>query len=256
MYGGLAKDTNLTVAQGAVYVLSLPAFNWQKQNITPEYGRWLHSCNVIGNRQMVSIGGLVTDISLQVTSDEPESLGYNSLPDPWPQGLGIFDLTAMEWKEEYNPAAALYVTPDAVKAYYQQNGRGPASWTNDVVQAWFTEPTSNHADSSSTPSTPQPGLPGSPGSSESDTSAIAGGTVCGVVGFALIALSAFFLLRRHRRRGRWIVTLSDTGYQRPEMDNNDNGRTAGADYHPCELQGTNDPIELPVRQVAAIELPV
>ena len=221
----------------------------------------------------------MTDMSMEVTSDGPESLGYNSLPDPWLQGLGIFDLTAMEWKEEYDTAAAPYVTPDAVKAYYQRHGRGPASWTNDIVQAWFTEVTSYHTDSgnhtdssnhtdpsshtdssnpkdsSSTPSTPQPSRSGLPGSSESKIGAIAGGTVGGIVALALIALCAFFLLRRHRRRGRSTVPPSDTGYQIPEMDNNGDDRIPGVSYHLCELQGINDPIELPAKEVAAIELP-
>ena len=294
LYGGLAEDTSGTVAQGAVYVLSLPAFNWQKQNITPEYGRWLHSCNVIGNRQMVSIGGLVTDMSLQVTNEGPESNGSNSVPDPWTQGLGIFDLTAMEWKEGYDPAAAPYVTPDAVKDYYQRNGRKPASWSSNVVQAWFTEATSDNTDSSSPPSTPHPGsskpqpgfstpqsdslapqlgpstlqsgsstsqpgssilqsgsstpqsgLLSSPGSSKNNIGAIAGDTVGGAAALALVALLAFFFLRRYRRKGRLTIPPSDTEYRKPELDDNGINSIPGVNYPLAELQGINDPIEMP-----------
>ena len=216
---------------------------------------------------MVSIGGLVTDVSMEVSSNGPISLGYNSLPDPWLQGLGIFDLTAMEWKEEYDPTAAPYVTPDAVKAHYQRNGRGPASWTNDIVQAWFTETTSshtassnhtdssNHRDSSSTPSIAQSGGSGLPGSSKSNIGAIAGGTVGGVVAFTFITLGALFLMRCHRRRGRWSVSPPDIRYRIPEMDNNGDERISGVNYHLWELQGINDPVELPAREVAATELP-
>ena len=218
----------------------------------------------------------MTDISLQVTNEGPESTGTNSLPDPWPQGLGIFDLTAMEWKEGYDPAAAPYVTPDAVKAYYQRNGRGPASWSNGVVQAWFTETTSNHTYSSSFPSTPhpssstpqpgsstprpgsstpRPGLPGSPRSSENNISAVAGGTVGGTAALTLIALLAFFSLRRHRRRGRLAVLPSDTEYRKPELDTNGNNTIRGVIYPLAEMQGFNDPMELPGREVSPTELP-
>ena len=203
----------------------------------------------------------MTNISLQVSSDKLESNPNNNLPDPWLQGLGIFDLTAMEWKEEYDPAAAPYVTPDAVKAYYQRNGRGPASWSNDVVQAWFTEITSNHTDTSSTPSTPhpgfstsQPGLPGSPRSSENNIGAIAGGTVGGAAALALIALIAFFFLRRHRRRGRLAVPPSDTEYRKPELDYKGNNSIPGVSYPLAEMPGINDPIEMPAID-APIEMP-
>ena len=94
-----------------------------------------------------------------------------------------------------------------------------------------------------------------PGASESNVGAIAGGTVGGVVALALITLGAFLLMRCHRRRGRWIVPRSGTGYRRPEMDNNENERIPGFPYHLCELQGTNDPIEMPVRKASPTELP-
>ena len=152
----------------------------------------------------------------------------------------------MEWKEGYDPAAAPYVTPDAVEAYYQRNGRAPASWTNDVVQAWFTKPGSNHTNSSSTPSMPRSGLPGWPRSSGSNTGAIAGGTVGGVAALALIALLAFFLLGHRRRRGRLAVPPSDPGYRRPELDNNGDNRIPGV-THPLG--------EMPQREVSTTELP-
>ena len=204
----------------------------------------------------------MTDISLQVTNEGPESTGTNSIPDPWPQGLGIFDLTAMEWKEGYDPAAAPYVTPDAVKAYYQRNGRGPASWSNGVVQAWFTGTTSNHTDSSSTNSTPQPssstlqpGLPGSSRSSENNIDAIAGGTVGGAAALALIALLVYFLLRFRRRRSRLADPPSDTEYRKPELANNGIQSISGVNYHLAEMPGINDPIEMPGKGVLPTELP-
>ena len=198
----------------------------------------------------------MTNISLQVTTDGPISNAYNSIPDPWPQGLGIFDLTAMEWEEEYDPAAAPYVTPDAVKAYYHQNGRDPAFWSNGVVQAWFTENPPSHTNSSSSPSKPQTGLPRSPGSLKSNIGAIAGGSVGGIAGLVLIALLALFLLRRRRRRRSGLPVLPfDTGSRRPKLENNGNNNVPGVSYPLAEMQGIDDPIEMPGSEVPPIELP-
>lgn len=61
---------------------------------------------------MVSIGGRVTN-GTELTSQflAPNHLTSNngllSLPDPWEQGLGVFDLSTMEWKEGYDAGAEL-----------------------------------------------------------------------------------------------------------------------------------------------------
>ena len=79
---------------------------------------------------MAVIGGLdatvgnITDISLW--------------QDPWPQGIGIFDLSNMEWKDHYDPEAGPYRTPEAVKDWYRQNGRYPSQWNVSAVEGWFT----------------------------------------------------------------------------------------------------------------------
>ena len=58
-------------------------------------------------------------------------------PDPWPKGIGIFDMSAMEWTSGYHSNAATYVTPVGVKAYYQNNARYP-SWSSAEIEGWFT----------------------------------------------------------------------------------------------------------------------
>lgn len=98
---------------------------------------------------MVTIGGRVTTVSLQGIDY------YLSGLDPWLQGLEVFDMSAMEWKEGYDPTAAPYVTPDAVKAYYRLYGRSPSSWTHEVVRNWFTKTEFNYS-MSATSSTPAP----------------------------------------------------------------------------------------------------
>ena len=47
----------------------------------------------------------------------------------------------------YDAAAAPYVTPDVVKAWYTEHGQYPASWSNATVETWFTgtaQPESRH----------------------------------------------------------------------------------------------------------------
>ena len=134
MYGGQVNgDVERTVENGVVYVLSLPSFHWSKQAATSNFGRYMHSCNVVGKRQLAVIGGVVIDSGI---STDAFTVSGGS-PDPWDQGIGIFDLTDMEWKSSYDPSAAAYVTPQLVKSYIQQNGKYPSTWANSVVEEWF-----------------------------------------------------------------------------------------------------------------------
>ena len=57
--------------------------------------------------------------------------------DPWPQGIAIFDLSDMAWKERYDPSAAKYQTPRGIKDWYAQNGRFPKEWDEPFVQRLF-----------------------------------------------------------------------------------------------------------------------
>jgi hypothetical protein len=38
--------------------------------------------------------------------------------DPWTNGLGIFDLTALTWLESFNASAESYKQPSIVQQYY------------------------------------------------------------------------------------------------------------------------------------------
>lgn len=95
----------------------------------------MHSCNVVGNRQMAVIGGIV----IQPGDSNSVFTVSGGTPDPWDQGIGIFDLSDMQWKNSYDASAASYVTPDVVKSYTAQNGEY-AKFGNSVVEAWFKHP--------------------------------------------------------------------------------------------------------------------
>jgi hypothetical protein len=42
------------------------------------------------------------------------------VPDQWKNGLGIFDMTDLEWTTRYDAHAAAYAPPQMVKQYYAQ----------------------------------------------------------------------------------------------------------------------------------------
>ncbi len=137
LYGGqVPGDAASTITNGEVYVLSLPSFNWQKQYATGTTGRYMMSCNVVGKRQMVVVGGIVIP---QNVDWDTYNFGAGE-PDPWDQAIGIFDLTEMAWKSSYDASASPYITPDAVKSFYTQHGRYPAQWDSGVVEDWFKNP--------------------------------------------------------------------------------------------------------------------
>ena len=120
---------------GTVYVLSLPSFHWIKQTYDPRYGRYGHQCNVVANRQMAVTGGMVVDkVSAKARG---ESYGY-PIPDPWHQGIGVFDLSEMGWKDSYDADAEPYTTPKSMKSYLDEHGQYPSAWTSETNKAWFT----------------------------------------------------------------------------------------------------------------------
>ena len=200
---------------------------------------------------MISIGGKTINSTESAKEPLPE------WPDPWHNGIGIFDMTAMEWKAKYDANAGPYVTPDVVKRYYQKNGRFPAKWDNDLVKGWFTETKTESGNS--TTAADDPPITSTPASVEetapSKIGAIAGGTVGVVAALALVGLLGFFLVRRQRRQRRG-AEKDDYKFEKPE-DGNEGTNTVFQDtLSPSELSGTNEPVELPQREVATTELPM
>lgn len=86
------------------YILSLPGFFWTRAPDSPAGARKFPACVPVGQRQMLMIGG---------TAD-----GMWDEKDPAPQGLALFDVTEMEWKDSYNADAPAYQRPADVAAWY------------------------------------------------------------------------------------------------------------------------------------------
>lgn len=194
-----------------VYVLSLPGFVWMKADYTAANPRISHACNV-AQRQMIITGGL-----------NPPSRNMTDLygsQDVWNHGIGVFYLTAMEWKDSYDANAEPYITPNVVKSWYATNGPYPSTWNDAAVEGFFTQssPSSPKTDANSDPGSPQDGS----ASNKPGASVIAGGVVGGVVGLALLA-TLFWLYRRSRSHPRNAhSTLTEGGYVESKAELGDN----------------------------------
>ncbi|TDZ26010.1 Kelch repeat-containing protein [Colletotrichum orbiculare MAFF 240422] len=207
LYGGMNSQTSTTSDE--VYVLSLPGFVFFKAN-GPSTKRADQACVVVGQRQMLSVGG--TD----------GFLGYpNSLtdPDPWASGLGVFDLTQMKWVDGYNAHAEAYESPEVVRQWYNQGGLESVVWASEEVRMLFA--TSAAANSTSEPTaTGHTGekvtssQESSPEAQETNSSqppvgAVIGGVAGGIIGLALVIALVWILVWRRRRRYAAAPQLSN-----------------------------------------------
>lgn len=88
-----------------MYILTFPAFHWIRVNAStaPRAGS---SCQVV-NGQMISVGGW-----------DPTGLASYTNIDPWTYGVGVFDLTSLNWGNGFNSSARQYVRSDLVNAFY------------------------------------------------------------------------------------------------------------------------------------------
>ncbi|KAL6715368.1 hypothetical protein ACLMJK_007634 [Lecanora helva] len=179
----------------AVYILSLPAFHWFRAASGTR--RAYHTCQLIGKRQMISIGG-------QLIESNPTRRVGAEVSDPWTKGIGIFDITDLSWSSSFNPDAMPYESPGVVKQHYQSKP-DPPTWSNSSLAAIFTTKASSN--SSSAPSPP-------PKSNGTNVGAIAGGTIGGVAALCVALVLAAFVLRK-QRQGR-------NAHQAPSHSGQDN----------------------------------
>ena len=112
VHGGVIDNVDVLNPQSSIqasnsdqmYILSLPSFRWFLGANTSIDSRSFHTCHATNSSQMIMIGG--TDPT------------YLKKKDPWPQGIGVFDMTALKFKDSYEAKAGPYKTPDVVKRYY------------------------------------------------------------------------------------------------------------------------------------------
>jgi hypothetical protein len=108
MYGG--KESGDTISSD-IWILSLPLFRWFRVKLDETPKRHFHACGLAGKRQMISFGGL----------DALNSTAAWKSSDPWENTIGIFDLNALQWKDEYIPDLGEYETPEVVRKAYNED---------------------------------------------------------------------------------------------------------------------------------------
>ena len=172
----------LTSVRVQVFVLSLPAFNWFRAAAGPQ--RTYHTCELIGGRQMISIGGHL------LNSDHKPAPGDHTA-DPWTKGIGIFDMTDLTWVSGYKADAMPYEQSGMIKQYYQSNPKTP-TWSNSALAKIFAARKPSSSGTATASSTPAP-------NHDTNVGAIAGGVVGGVVGLCAISALVVFLFWRRRR---------------------------------------------------------
>ncbi|KAL5870355.1 hypothetical protein ACKVWC_011099 [Pyricularia oryzae] len=210
VYGG-ASALKLSENQGFadLHILTVPGFQWFKVDYSknPEHRRQGHTCNAIpGKRLMVNVGGY------------EDGFGGESwrTTDPWTKGIGVFDMTALQWLDSYDPAAGPYESPQVVKDWYKNGGLSSVKWRSEQTKKLFssmkvdglaTDNTENGSSGggqgdSSSGNNGGGGTQGESGSGSggSNIGAIAGGVVGGVVFIALLAALVFIMVRRRRQQ--------------------------------------------------------
>ncbi|KAM0796187.1 hypothetical protein BDR22DRAFT_918877 [Usnea florida] len=124
VYGGFNGGFgNQSVQFDTVSILTLPAFHWISVPYPPEKPRNGQSCNAVGGSQIISIGGADPNVNMSILKlgNPLKYLTFNTIPDPFQQGLAIFDMTSLQFASQYIANAPPYQQSDPVKQFYSQS---------------------------------------------------------------------------------------------------------------------------------------
>lgn len=228
LYGGIDPIGNKSYDD--VVVLSMPSFTWTTVWPQGESPRWAHNCHIAGKRQMITVGGNITNINCD-----------------WERkGVAVLELSTIDWGSVYRTnTTSEYQVPKNVLAATGGTIDGNATigqprtgWTDSGLQKVFWK------SRWTVPSTWTP----RPSTKKTNVGAIAGGVIGGVAGLAIIAAGLLFLYRR-RVKARAPAEL--------HSDEVRNERELADEKKKYELQGVNenDPAELPGAEAVEMDAP-
>ncbi|KAL8953759.1 MAG: hypothetical protein Q9222_000376 [Ikaeria aurantiellina] len=194
IYGGYGGNLGAGAEQyDEIWVLTLPAFEWVQVDAPHGYGRIGHTCHVVGNSQLLSIGG----------ADAAQSDPWSTV-DPAFQGLGTFDLNGWNWTQSYNANAAPYRRAAALRNFYDINGPYPKTWDmpelRDLIIRNTTDSSQTTSSSALPTSTANSDVASSPRLTKYEKIGISVGATIG--GLVLLILGAILFICFRRRRQR------------------------------------------------------
>ncbi|MCJ1266829.1 hypothetical protein MMC22_006714 [Lobaria immixta] len=197
-----------------------------RASYSPVNPRGGHTCQATNSGQMIIIGGVDPTYSQDYLGDGD---ARNAPPDPWPQGIGVFDMNALKFKDSYRAKAGAYQTPDIIKNYHSiefvhslkslivlfltafSGNKCPPSWTSAAVKEIFEGKSNGTSNTTNLTPSISTVLPSSSSSSISvSPSGLRHGTVAGIVvgctaAIALGVAGVTFMVK-HRSRSTKSVT--------------------------------------------------
>ena len=199
-----------------VNILSLPAFNWFSAAYNPQNPRSGHTCEGVGGGQIAIIGG--KDANPPVNIQGPQAETTLSTPDPFAQGLAIFDLRTLEFASEYKAGGGAVYEPNQVISQFYAQGSYSKNLVDGVAklmeETHFPSATSSNSTASNSTLTTPPSsssLSSSKSPHSNHVGAIAGSVIGGVLAIALIIALVLWLSRRRRRRLQAQLSQRTTG---------------------------------------------
>jgi hypothetical protein len=224
MYGGIDPITG--TGYDDVLILTMPSFTWT--NVWPlgEAPRWGHNCHIAGKRQMITVGGNIT----------------NGLECDWEvKGVAVWELSTLTWGSVFMSNLTDFQVPQKVLTLTNGTAKGGAT-VKDPALGW-TDPGLKTVFATRRKATLTGGE-----KKKTSTGAIAGGVVGGIAGLALIAVLGFFLFRRHRKKHGPHELHNDPSAAHRELGN---------EKSKYELPAVNqdDPAELIGNELGELESP-
>ena len=141
---------------------------------------------------MLSIGGI-------------QEITLGNQDDPWTNGLGIFDMTALNWTNAYDAAAPAYERPSLVSQFYANNSRYPIEWGGPELESIFNSSSNSGGGdniNNTGPGITPKGIANVSGGTYGGTGVtgrIVGGVIGGMLGCMIIIFSLIFWRRRRQQ---------------------------------------------------------
>ncbi|KXH36540.1 kelch repeat protein [Colletotrichum nymphaeae SA-01] len=188
---------------------------------------------------MIVVGG-------RTTSKSVGNLEGWALRDPWPQGLGLFDLAEWTWKDDYNASAGAYRSHEEIQRWYREKGVSSVSWSSEEVKTFFVPTVKTTPIPTAIPTVMPPAMPRA---TEASSNAIAGAAIVAIILAVLAFLAIMWIDGRSERPIFVSPPVDKPSSTNDTMDVPLQTKELEADPTPCLDEPKSDPktvTELPV----------